>query len=133
MQTKPLLYGLVGFFIGGLLVSIAATTTFNKPNQEDTTRVDSSMSSMSMDDMTAELKDKTGDEFDKAFIANMIAHHKGAVEMAKLSAKSAKHQEIKDLSNNIIAAQEKEITQMEQWRIDWGYSSMMMDHGSMSH
>lgn len=30
MDTKPLLYGLIGFFIGGLLVSIAATT-FDKP------------------------------------------------------------------------------------------------------
>lgn len=30
METKPLLYGLIGFFIGGLLVSIAATT-FDKP------------------------------------------------------------------------------------------------------
>lgn len=30
METKSLLYGLVGFFLGGLLVSIAATT-FDKP------------------------------------------------------------------------------------------------------
>lgn len=30
METKPLLYGLVGFILGGLLVSIAATT-FDKP------------------------------------------------------------------------------------------------------
>lgn len=30
METKPLLYGLIGFFIGGLLVSVAATT-FEKP------------------------------------------------------------------------------------------------------
>lgn len=46
METKPLLYGLIGFFIGGLLVSIAATT-FNKPehketsNNEITTSIDS--------------------------------------------------------------------------------------------
>lgn len=26
METKPLLYGLIGFFLGGLLVSVAATT-----------------------------------------------------------------------------------------------------------
>jgi len=26
METKPLLYGLIGFFIGGLLVSVAAHT-----------------------------------------------------------------------------------------------------------
>lgn len=30
METKPLLYGLIGFFIGGLLVSVAANT-FDKP------------------------------------------------------------------------------------------------------
>ena len=130
MQTKPLLYGLVGFFLGGLLVAIAATT-FNKPVQEATSNTNTSMSSMSMDDMTADLKNKTGDEFDKAFIANMIAHHEGAVEMAKLSAKNAKHEEIKNLSNDIIAAQEKEISEMRQWQVDWGYSSTMMDHGSM--
>lgn len=132
MQTKPLLYGLIGFFLGGLLVAIAATT-FNKPSQDATNNTNSSMSSMSMDDMTADLKDKTGDEFDKAFIASMVAHHEGAVEMAKLSAKSAKHEEIKSLSNDIIAAQEKEITEMKQWQMDWGYSSVMMDHSSMRH
>lgn len=132
MQTKPLLYGLIGFFLGGLLVAIAATT-FNKPNQEATNNTNSSMSNMSMDDMTAALKNKTGDEFDKAFISSMITHHEGAVEMAKLSAKNAKHEEIKSLSNDIIAAQEKEITEMKQWQIDWAYSSMTIDHGSMGH
>lgn len=132
MQTKPLLYGLIGFFLGGLLVAIAATT-FNKPNQDDTNNANTSMSSMSMDDMTADLKDKTSDDFDKAFIASMIAHHEGAVEMAKLSAKNAKHDEIKTLSTNIISAQEKEISEMKQWQMDWGYSSMMMDHSSTGH
>lgn len=130
MQTKPLLYGLSGFFLGGLLVAIAATT-FNKPEQKEAATTNSSMSSMSMDDMTADLKDKTGDEYDKAFIASMIAHHEGAVEMAKLSEKNAKHEEIKKLSTNIISAQEKEIGEMKQWQMDWGYSSNMMDHSSM--
>lgn len=37
MDTKPLIYGLIGFFIGGLLVSVAATTfekdaLINEPN-----------------------------------------------------------------------------------------------------
>lgn len=120
MQIKPLLYGLIGFFIGGLVVSIAATT-FNQPNHDRTNH--SNMSSMSMDDMTADLKNKTGDEYDKAFIASMIAHHEGAVEMAKLSAQNAKHNEIKQLSSDIISAQEKEISQMKQWQMDWDYSS----------
>ncbi len=35
MDTKSLLYGLIGFFIGGLLVSIAATTFENDRLQMD--------------------------------------------------------------------------------------------------
>lgn len=34
METKSLLYGLIGFFIGGLLVAIAANT-FNKDELQD--------------------------------------------------------------------------------------------------
>lgn len=36
METKPLLYGLIGFFLGGLLVSIAANT-FDKAELQETT------------------------------------------------------------------------------------------------
>lgn len=35
MDTKPLLYGLIGFFLGGLLVAIAANT-FDKDKLQDT-------------------------------------------------------------------------------------------------
>ena len=81
------------------------------------------MGNMSMNDMAGGLKNKTGDEFDKAFIAGMIVHHEGAVEMAKLSASNAKHDEIKQLSQAIITAQQKEIAEMKQWQQDWGYGS----------
>ena len=85
-----------------------------------------------MGQMTDSLKAKQGDEFDKAFIAGMIEHHEGAVEMAKLAGVNAKHDEIKKLSLGIISAQEKEIDEMKQWQIDWGYSSMT-DHSLMGH
>lgn len=120
MQTKPLLYGLIGFFIGGFIVSVAATT-FDKPQVKETNTNSSAMSSMSMDDMSTDLRSKTGDEYDEAFITSMIAHHEGAVKMAKLSDANAKHDEIKELSKAIITAQEKEITEMKQWQMDWGY------------
>lgn len=123
METKPLLYGLIGFFIGGLLVSLAVTT-FNKPSDSTNTSMSTSMQ-MSADS----LKNKTGDEFDAAFITEMLSHHEGAVAMAKLSAKNAKHPEIKQLSNDIISAQQKEIGQMKQWQMDWGYTS----NKSISH
>ena len=131
MQTKPLLYGLIGFFIGGFIVAVAATTFDKLENKEKTNNISTSMSSMSMDEMSVDLQGKTGDEYDKAFITNMIAHHEGAVAMARLSAQNAKHVEIKNLSRGIIVAQEKEISEMRQWQIDWSYPGSMerMDHG----
>src|SRR5690242_4345104 len=58
----------------------------------------------------------TGEDYDRMFLANMIAHHQGAVDMANLALTSAKHQEIKDMANNIISAQTKEIGDMQNWQ-----------------
>lgn len=124
METKPLLYGLIGFFLGGLLVAVAAST--DRPSTDSTARSETSMSQM-----TRMLKDANGDEYDALFLRHMIDHHQAALDMAKLSADRAKHQDIKDMSNVIIDAQEKEIKTMKQWQIDWGYeqSGMPADHG----
>lgn len=82
--------------------------------------------------MYSELK---GEDYDRMFLANMIAHHQGAVDMANLALTSAKHQEIKDMANAIISAQTKEIGDMQSWQTAWGYpassGSMMEDHSSM--
>jgi len=77
-----------------------------------------SMSEM-MSSMNAELRGKTGDEFDQAFLAEMIVHHQGAVEMAVLALTNAKHQEIKDLADAIISAQNTEISKMKEWQKNW--------------
>ena len=80
-------------------------------------------SSGDMDDMmkqmSAGLVGKTGDAFDQEFLSEMIIHHQGAVDMAQAALKDAKHQEIKDLANGIITAQEKEISMMKQWQVSW--------------
>ena len=128
METKSLLYGLGGFFIGGLIVSIAATT-FDTPEQLPT---DSSMTS-TMQLSTDALKDKKGDEFDSAFLSEMIAHHEGAVEMAKLAKSNAKHDAVKELSLMIIETQEAEIEDMKRWQNEWGYGSVEAGHGSVEH
>jgi uncharacterized protein (DUF305 family) len=111
MQTKPLLYGIIGFLLGGLIVSIAATT-FEKSK-------DDGIAGMNMVGL---LEDKTGDDFDKAFIDGMIHHHQDAIDMARLAEGQARHQEIRDLSKAIIDAQQKEIDAMKQWQIEWGYA-----------
>jgi len=127
METKSLLYGLIGFFIGGFIVAVAATT-FDKASEQQ-----SSSSEMTMTEMVASLKDKKGDDYDKAFITDMIDHHQSAVDMAKLSATNAKHEEIKQLSDDIVSAQEKEISQMKQWQMDWGYVPGDTSMPNMSH
>lgn len=57
--------------------------------------------------------------FDQRFIQAMIPHHEGAIAMARDALQNAEHQEIKDLANAIISAQEAEIAQMRQWLEDW--------------
>ena len=122
MNTKALTFGIVGFLLGGLTVSVAASLQGISSHSTD---------GMSMSQMNEELSDKTGDEFDSLFISHMTDHHEGAVDMAKLALKNAKHPEIKQLATDIVSAQEKEINQMEQWRTDWGYKSA--EHDDMSH
>lgn len=83
------------------------------------------MMGMSMDDMADMLEGKTGNEFDKAFIEGMIPHHQGAIDMARAAQQSAMHQEIKDMAEDIISAQQSEINMMKQWQMDWGFTSSL--------
>lgn len=78
----------------------------------------SDMSSMMMD-MNAALRGKSGDAFDQAFLAEMIVHHQGAIDMAELALTDAKHTEIKELAKEIVTAQTKEIAQMKAWQKAW--------------
>lgn len=57
--------------------------------------------------------------YDDRFIDMMIPHHEGAIAMAKDAKVKAQHPEIKKLADDIIAAQEKEIEQLKQWRNQW--------------
>lgn len=78
-------------------------------------------SQASISAMAASLKDKSGDELDKQFIIDMIAHHTGAIDMANLAAQNGKHTEIKKLANDIFMAQTAEINTMQDLAKQWGY------------
>lgn len=58
-------------------------------------------------------------DFDKAFIEHMIPHHQMAVMMASMLKASTERPEMQKLSDDIIAAQTKEIDEMRQWHAAW--------------
>lgn len=79
---------------------------------------DMSMGAM-MHDMMSELEGKKGDEFDKAFLSEMIVHHEGAVVMAEAVLENSKRPELIKLANDIIKAQTSEIEMMKSWLASW--------------
>ncbi len=58
-------------------------------------------------------------DFDKEFVREMIPHHQMAVMMATMLKNGTQRPEMKELADNIITAQTKEIDQMRQWLKDW--------------
>lgn len=59
------------------------------------------------------------DEYDLRFIEAMIPHHEGAVVMAEDALEKSQRPEIQALAQEIMAAQEQEIAQMQQWQRAW--------------
>ena len=57
--------------------------------------------------------------FDKLFIEQMIPHHQMAVMMAQMLLRSTDRLEMKQLAENIISSQTREINQMREWYRAW--------------
>ncbi len=140
-SNTPVLYGIIGLLLGVVITGLAAGYSVNNEHKGmmrmmgmDTSKVQSvsSHDEMSMAQMTEQLKNKTGDDFDKAFIEMMISHHEGAIAMAELIPGRAKHDELKKMGEDIISAQEKEVNDMKKWQQDWGFAGdemMQQMHG----
>ena len=140
-NQQPVLYAVIGFLLGIVLTVVFASNAVNSNNQQmmgmmgmrqmgsqsysqGMNQMHEQMmgdNEMTMNDMVDSLKGKTGDDFDKTFISEMIDHHQGAIDMAKLAQQYALHNEIKSLAGDIISAQTTEINMMKQWQNSWGY------------
>jgi uncharacterized protein (DUF305 family) len=74
--------------------------------------------------------------YDLRFIDAMIVHHEGAIVMAEAALVSSERAEIRQLAEEIIAAQEREIAQMQAWRGAWypnAPAEPVMYHTEMGH
>lgn len=58
-------------------------------------------------------------DFDRAFIEDMIPHHQMAVMMASMLKNGTQRPEMKKLADGIIAAQTSEIDMMRKWLTEW--------------
>jgi uncharacterized protein (DUF305 family) len=52
---------------------------------------------------------------DVDFVRGMIAHHQGAIDMAKVELEHGKDPAIRKLAEDIVTAQEGEIAMMKEW------------------
>lgn len=60
---------------------------------------------------------RSAEPFDRAFVDEMGPHHTGAVRMAKVILKSTKDSDLRKLAQGIVTTQEREINQMNSFRI----------------
>jgi len=133
MKQESILYGIIGLLAGITIASFSASYAVNN-NHNSMMRImgintaTNSRTMMDNDEMTIgkmsdALANKTGDDFDKAFLAEMIIHHQGAIDMAKLAQTNAKHDEVKNLAGDILTVQSKEIDMIQIWQSQWDYKT----------
>ena len=92
----------------------APTTGMNMPGMNMPGMDHGSMPGMMTSDDMTKLGQVKGAAFDRLWLQMMIQHHQGAVEMAKTELQQGASNEAKQLAQQIIDTQQKEIATMSQ-------------------
>lgn len=129
MENKWL-YGIIGLLGGVLIAVLTASNAVNSNNQ-------GMLQMMGIRNQNS--RSVAMGDIDRHFIEQMIPHHEDAITMAKLAQTKAQRSEIKQLANNIIDSQGREITQMKDWYKSWFGkevpvgTQVMNQHGMMGN
>lgn len=71
---------------------------------------------------------QNGEYSDERFIDAMVPHHQGAIEMAQVALENAEHDEIMQLSKNIVSTQQAEIEELKSIKKkEFGTSQVPME------
>ena len=115
-MQKEILYGIIGLLAGILIGVFSASQAVNN-------NMTGMMQMMGMGRGTLSFQNGLGSQMrgtiDAHFIEQMIPHHEDAITMANLALTNAKKSEIKQLAQNIVDSQSKEIDEMKGWYKDW--------------
>jgi uncharacterized protein (DUF305 family) len=78
--------------------------------------------------MARQMVMENGKYSDERFIDAMVPHHQGAIEMAEVALKNAQHDEIVQLSENIVSTQQSEIEELKSIKQEeFGTSNVPME------
>jgi uncharacterized protein (DUF305 family) len=62
---------------------------------------------------------KNAPDFDRAFIEQMIPHHRMGVMMASMAQANSQHPQLRELQQAMVRVQSEEIEQMADWYRTW--------------
>ena len=109
----------------------SAKTAGPMPAMAASSSTSTAMSGMDMKAMMKDMGDKmssmemTGHQ-DVDFATMMRMHHQGAIDMARVEVKAGKDPTMRKMARAIIAAQKKEIAQMDRFLASRGHSTGKM-------
>lgn len=117
MRKTAIIIGVIVLIAGGVYAALSLNKPSDKTSTANTTQVSAEVA-------TAE----------KQFMEQMVSHHSDAIAMAQMSPEKAQTKAVKDMSTNIISAQQKEITDMKSWYKQWYNADLpgMADMSGMS-
>lgn len=130
IDKKTLVAGIIGLVIG-ILIAVLVLCCMNGGRSKGSYRSQYKRNAMTqmhqmngdmqtmMHGMTGRMEGKTGDALDQIFLEDMIVHHQGAVDMAKMLQANTKRPELQKMATDIIDVQTKEIEMMQDWLKEW--------------
>lgn len=74
---------------------------------------------VAVDPMVKDLEGRQGEDFEAVFLSFMIYHHRAGVRMAGLVAERGMDPELKLEAERLIATNNRQIGQLEQWLEQW--------------
>jgi uncharacterized protein (DUF305 family) len=98
------------FRLGLSIAALALVTVAACSSSEDTAFMARSNAAMSR--MMAAMQIKPSDDVDRDFVAMMVPHHQGAIDMAEAELSYGHNQQLRGLAQEIIVTQQEEIAEM---------------------